>query len=114
MSIRPRPRAIRRRRRRRRCGRTSSPAPPARRPTRWVAVRPPPGGDPPPRARARVGEAESAAPAGAPPDPRRWDYDTGRWRDGGEDERYTDRAENVSLDGNGNLRIVARLELSRD
>src|SRR4051812_9595524 len=71
-------------------------------------------GDPPPPSTAPVWEDEFAGPAGAPPDPRRWGYDTGRWRDGGEDERYTDRAENVSLDGNGNLRIVARLELSRD
>src|SRR4051812_16609205 len=63
---------------------------------------------------APVWDDEFDGPAGAPPDPARWSFDSGRWRDGGEDERYTDRPENVSLDGDGNLRIVARLELGRD
>ena len=71
-------------------------------------------GDPPPPSAAPVWADEFNGPAGAPPDPARWNFDTGRWHDGGEDERYTDRPENVSLDGEGNLRIVARFEVTRD
>lgn len=48
---------------------------------------------------------------GTPPDPSMWTYDVGGdgWGNG-QLEFDTDRVENVSLDGQGNLRIVAREE----
>lgn len=48
--------------------------------------------------------------AGESPDPSRWTYDIGIGDNGwgnGEFQYYTDRPENVSLDGNGNLVITA-------
>lgn len=53
---------------------------------------------------------EFGGPAGQSPDAAKWDYDIGtNW--GNEQLEYdTDRPENVSLDGNGNLAIVAREE----
>jgi beta-glucanase (GH16 family) len=53
---------------------------------------------------------EFQGPAGAPPDRRKWDTETGfGWGDG-ELQAYTDRSSNASLDGRGNLRITARRE----
>ncbi len=53
---------------------------------------------------------EFEGPAGTPPDPDRWVFDIGT--DWGNDqlEYDTDRPENVSLDGQGNLAITAREE----
>lgn len=67
-------------------------------------------GAPDPRASQLVWSDEFDGPAGAPPDPKRWQLDTGRWRDGGELEYYTDRPENIAMDGAGYLRITARRE----
>ena len=49
--------------------------------------------------------------AGTPPDPSKWTFDVGTGQNGwgnGEFQFYSDRAENVSLDGRGNLVITAR------
>lgn len=53
---------------------------------------------------------EFDGPAGQSPDASKWGYDIGT--DWGNDqlEFDTDRPENVSLDGDGNLAIVARKE----
>ncbi|MGW2373474.1 glycoside hydrolase family 16 protein [Kitasatospora sp. NPDC001683] len=50
--------------------------------------------------------------AGAAPDPGKWGFDRGGEPQWGNDEwqYYTDRRENVSLDGSGNLAITARRE----
>ena len=49
--------------------------------------------------------------AGALPDAAKWGHDRGRWGTAaGEQQYYTDRAENAAMDGQGNLRIVARPE----
>lgn len=51
--------------------------------------------------------------AGDLPDSSKWSYDIGRGEDGWGNQElqyYTDRSENVSLDGEGNLLIVARNE----
>lgn len=51
--------------------------------------------------------------AGTSPDPDKWTYDIGTGQNGwgnAELQFYTDRPENVSLDGNGNLVITARRE----
>lgn len=51
--------------------------------------------------------------AGQAPDASKWTYDIGRGTDGWGNQElqyYTDRPENVSLDGNGNLVITARRE----
>ncbi len=53
---------------------------------------------------------EFEGPAGQPPDPSRWTYDIGTDWGNGQLEWTTDRPENVSLDGSGNLAIVARQE----
>ena len=56
---------------------------------------------------------EFEGPAGQSPDADKWSYDIGRGIDGWgnqEAQYYTDRPENVSLDGNGNLVITARRE----
>ena len=46
--------------------------------------------------------------AGAPPDATHWDHEVNCWGGGNNEKQcYTDRAENASLDGAGNLRIVA-------
>ena len=52
---------------------------------------------------------EFSGRAGLPPDPDRWNYDTGAsgWGNG-ELQRYTARRKNSRLDGRGHLRIVAR------
>lgn len=54
---------------------------------------------------------EFDGPAGAPPDPALWTYDVGGsgWGNG-QLEYDTARTENVSLDGQGHLAIVARRE----
>jgi beta-glucanase (GH16 family) len=50
-------------------------------------------------------------PAGAPPDAKHWTHDVGGDGFGnGQLEFNTNRTENTSLDGNGNLRITARRE----
>ena len=48
--------------------------------------------------------------AGQPPDPSRWAFDIGTDWGNRQLEFDTDRPENVSLDGNGNLAITARRE----
>lgn len=51
--------------------------------------------------------------AGSSPDAARWGYDIGTGMDGWGNQElqyYTDRPENVALDGNGNLVITARSE----
>ena len=54
---------------------------------------------------------EFNGPAGSQPDPARWGYDIGRYgANAGEMQYYTDRPANVSMDGRGDLRIVARPE----
>ncbi len=58
-----------------------------------------------------VWEDEFEGAAGQLPDPQRWTFDIGGHGWGNAQLEYnTDRAENVSLDGNGNLAIVARRE----
>lgn len=66
------------------------------------------GGDEPPW--SLVWEDEFEGAAGELPDPERWRFDVGT--DWGNDqlEYDTDRPENVSLDGSGNLAITARRE----
>jgi beta-glucanase (GH16 family) len=50
-------------------------------------------------------------PAGGPPDPAFWEYDTGGSGWGNNElQFYTARPENVALDGQGNLAIIARKE----
>ena len=46
-------------------------------------------------------------PAGAPPNPALWGYDTGPWLDDGL-QTYTSSPDNVRLDGDGHLLIQAR------
>jgi len=53
---------------------------------------------------------EFDGPAGRLPDSSRWDYDIGTDWGNNQLEYDTDRSENVSLDGNGNLAIIARKE----
>ncbi|MEL6141943.1 MAG: glycoside hydrolase family 16 protein [Bacteroidota bacterium] len=56
---------------------------------------------------------EFDGPAGQAPDPSKWTYDIGTGDNGwgnGEFQYYTDRPENVALDGNGNLVITALRE----
>ena len=60
-----------------------------------------------------VWEDNFDGPAGQSPDKSKWTYDLGRGPDNdgwgnNELQVYTDRPENVSLDGNGNLVITAR------
>lgn len=58
-----------------------------------------------------VWEDEFEGPAGQLPDSGRWTFDVGGHGWGNAQLEYdTDRAENVSLDGNGNLAIIAREE----
>jgi beta-glucanase (GH16 family) len=82
---------------------------------------PPPGSDlsgikPPPSDTALPGRTlvwhdEFDGPAGSPPDPDKWSFDVGGSGWGNQQLEYdTDRPSNVSLDGNGNLAITARLE----
>ena len=56
---------------------------------------------------------EFDGPAGSTPDPAKWTYDIGNGPNGWGNQElqyYTDRPENVALDGAGNLRITARRE----
>lgn len=53
---------------------------------------------------------EFEGPAGQLPDPDRWAFDIGTGWGNAQLEYDTDRPENVSLDGNGNLAITARRE----
>jgi beta-glucanase (GH16 family) len=62
-----------------------------------------------------VWEDEFEGAAGAPPDAAKWNYDIGAGpgNDGWGNQElqyYTDRPENISLDGSGNLAITARSE----
>jgi beta-glucanase (GH16 family) len=50
---------------------------------------------------------EFNGPAGSPPDPSKWQHETGRWTDNHELETYTDAAANACLDGQGHLVIKA-------
>jgi len=64
-----------------------------------------------------VWEDEFKGEAGAPPNPEHWTFDLGTGDNGwgnSELQHYTDRPENVSLDGDGFLRIVARRESFED
>ena len=67
-------------------------------------------GTAPPWAPTLAWADEFSGPANASPDPARWIMETGRSPYGGEDQYYTARPENVSTDGQGHLRIVAKLE----
>lgn len=57
---------------------------------------------------------EFDGPAGQSPDSNKWGYDIGTDWGNAQLEYDTDRPENVSLDGDGNLAIVAREETYRD
>ncbi len=60
-----------------------------------------------------VWEDEFDGPAGAAPDPAKWNFDIGTGANGWgnfELQYYTDRPENISMDGAGNLVITARAE----
>jgi beta-glucanase (GH16 family) len=57
-----------------------------------------------------VWQDEFDGPAGQLPDPAKWRFDVGTGWGNAQLEYDTDRAENVSLDGNGNLAITAREE----
>lgn len=57
-----------------------------------------------------VWEDEFSGPSGQSPDPSRWKYDIGTDWGNQQLEFDTDRPENVSLDGNGHLAIIARRE----
>ncbi|NNE43198.1 MAG: glycoside hydrolase family 16 protein [Gemmatimonadetes bacterium] len=54
---------------------------------------------------------EFDGPADQLPDPAKWTFDVGTGWGNNQLEYDTDRAENVSLDGNGHLAIVAREEM---
>ena len=67
----------------------------------------------PERAQTLVWSDEFDGPAGTLPADERWTYDIGTGDNGwgnGEFQYYTDRPENVAMDGEGNLRITARRE----
>jgi beta-glucanase (GH16 family) len=57
-----------------------------------------------------VWQDEFAGPVGQLPDSTKWRFDVGTDWGNQQLEYDTDRAENVSLDGNGKLRIIARKE----
>lgn len=57
-----------------------------------------------------VWQDEFDGPAGQKPDSTKWTYDTGTDWGNAQLEYDTDRAENASLDGDGNLVITARAE----
>ncbi|MBE0572137.1 MAG: glycoside hydrolase family 16 protein [Ignavibacteriaceae bacterium] len=60
-----------------------------------------------------VWQDEFDGPAGQSPDPSNWTYDIGTGDNGWGNQElqyYTDRPENISLDGTGNLLITARRE----
>jgi beta-glucanase (GH16 family) len=60
--------------------------------------------------RTLIWHDEFDGPAGQLPDPARWQFDVGTDWGNAQLEFDTDRAENVSLDGEGNLAITARRE----
>lgn len=61
--------------------------------------------------RTLVWSDEFAGAAGTAPDPRNWTHEVGGHGWGNDEvQTYTDRTENVSLDGQGALRITARHE----
>lgn len=79
----------------------------------YLPMASPDQGQPPPRERypgwQLTWSDEFNGPAGSPPDPRRWGYQTGGKGWGNEElEYYTDSTENASLDGKGHLVITAR------
>ena len=51
---------------------------------------------------------EFNGPAGSPPNPSKWNHETGRWTDNNELETYTHSTANAYLDGQGHLVIKAR------
>lgn len=57
-----------------------------------------------------IWEDEFEGPAGELPDPEKWAFDQGTGWGNNQQEWDTDRPENVSLDGAGNLAITAREE----
>lgn len=60
-----------------------------------------------------VWQDEFDGPANQTPDPANWTFDIGTGDNGWGNQElqyYTDRSENISLDGNGNLLIIARRE----
>lgn len=60
-----------------------------------------------------VWQDEFEGPAGQSPDSANWNYDIGTGQNGWGNQElqyYTNRSENISLDGNGNLVITARRE----
>jgi beta-glucanase (GH16 family) len=59
-----------------------------------------------------VWQDEFEGPAGSPPDPTRWNHETGedKWANK-ELEYYTDSTNNAALDGEGHLLITARQEM---
>jgi beta-glucanase (GH16 family) len=50
---------------------------------------------------------EFTGKAGDPPDPTKWNYETGRWTDNNELETYTDSSANCFQDGQGHLVLRA-------
>lgn len=62
--------------------------------------------------RRLIWDDEFNAPAGAPPDPRKWQAVTGGDWGQGELQHYTSGARNASLDGAGHLAITARRQAS--
>lgn len=62
-----------------------------------------------------VWQDEFEGPVGAPPDPTRWTHAIGGEGWGNKElQHYTDRTDNASLDGAGNLVITARAETFED
>jgi beta-glucanase (GH16 family) len=60
---------------------------------------------------APLWEEQFEGPSGAPPNPARWNFDTGGGGWGNEElQSYTSRPQNASLDGEGDLVITARRE----
>jgi beta-glucanase (GH16 family) len=75
----------------------------------YDAARPPPDAALP--GRVLLWHDEFDGPAGSPPDPNNWDFDVGGNGWGNQQLEYTTaRPQNVQLDGNGHLAIIARAE----
>jgi len=66
--------------------------------------------DPPAPEYGLIWQDEFEGPAGELPDPTKWVFDIGTDWGNAQLEFDTDRGENVSLDGEGNLAIIARQE----
>lgn len=65
----------------------------------------------PAQAQTYLFQDEFDGPAGAQPDPARWEQQTGcEWGNGAEDQCYTDGGRNAALNGSGQLVIRARRE----